>query len=377
MPSDSRSGIRPQSDRADFLDGLLLVAFLIALPFYVLPSGLPQPADIALLLLLGRLALRRERLASFPRPAIESGRALGLFVLYAWALSLAWTLRLGEPLMLAYPLFYTYNLAVFGGALLLFIRPGGGFLRLAMHATAVSLLLQVLLSPLSIDAIAIRQSLYLNNPNQLGYFALLAATLFVLGDRRRPVHTLYLIGVIAAASYLTALSLSKSALLALAMLILFTSLARPWILAAAAVAAALLWTLGPSDSLPTLILERILGMGGELDNSLAGRGYDRIGLHPGQLFLGAGEGAFWRFDSFLRGEIHSSFGTLLFSYGLAGLLLFLHFLYRLMRGASTGVWLLLMPVAFYGLTHQGLRFRLLWVTLALALAVRIPHEESR
>ena len=357
-------------DRGNLLDGFLLCVFMLALPFYSFANGMPQPADLAMLVLLGRLALVLSRKRELPVGLWEHGLPLALFVLYAWALTLVWTLRLGEARMLVYPLFYSYNLAVFGGSMLLFLRRGDGFLRMAMHAAAASLILQVLLSPLAFQADAIRQTRFLNGPNQLGYFALLAVTLFVLGDNRRRVHPAYLILVFAAASYLAVLSLSKSALLALAALVFITGLRRPWILAVAAVAGLAAFFLSDSQPLLVKVSERLFTIGVDFDDSLAGRGYDRLLHHPAHMFLGAGEGAFWRFESFIVGEVHSSFGTLIFAYGLPGLALFVFFLARVYQSAGWASFALTLPILFYGLTHQGLRFRLLWVLLAFLAAGR-------
>ncbi|MBC8366203.1 hypothetical protein H8E52_02215 [bacterium] len=355
-------------DRDDLLDGFLLVSFMLSLPFYTFASGMPQPADLAMLTLLGRLSISQARARRFPSGLREHGAPLALFVLYSWALTLVWTLRLGEVRMLVYPLFYSYNLAVFGGSLLLFLRRGDRFLRVAMHAAAATLILQVLLSPLAIQAEALRQSLFLNGPNQLGYFAILAGTIFVLGDARRPVHPAYLILVFATAAYLAALSLSKSSMLALAMLIVITGLRRPWLLAATGAAALAIFFLSDSQTLLGKVGERLFSIGSDFDDSLAGRGYDRLLCHPAQMFLGAGEGAFWRFESFIMGEVHSSFGTLLFAYGLPGLILFAIFLGRVYQSAGLTSFMLTLPILFYGLTHQGLRFRLLWVLLAFLAA---------
>jgi hypothetical protein len=109
---------------------------------------------------------------------------------------------------------------------------------------------------------------------------------------------------------------------------------------------------------------RLESVGKQEDDSLAGRGYDRIWNNPGYLLFGAAEGAYRRFDSVLSGEIHSSPATLFFSYGFVGGGIFVVFLTYILRGSERRSWLLLMPTLMYGLTHNGLRFSLLWVTLA-------------
>lgn len=66
--------------------------------------------------------------------------------------------------------------------------------------------------------------------------------------------------------------------------------------------------------------------------------------------------------------MHSTVGTVLFSYGVIGTFLFGIVLWRIYRRSGFANFLYLAPAFAYGLTHQGLRFSLLWVLFA-ALAV--------
>jgi hypothetical protein len=94
--------------------------------------------------------------------------------------------------------------------------------------------------------------------------------------------------------------------------------------------------------------------------------------HPAYWILGSGEGGYDRFaDTTVIGdhELHSSGGTLFFCYGIAGSLLFLGFLYQVIRVSAFRQLLLILPVCAYSLTHQGLRVTMLWVFLAMFLAL--------
>jgi len=364
--------------RAFRLVEALWVLFLLALPFYLLPSGSPQPADLPLmgLILLLAWGMARGQAIALPAAFSRSARALLLFVLYACGVGLVWTFLLGEPRLLVYPLFYVYNGLVFAAVLFTAARGGDRFLRLILHATAASLLLQLLLSPFLLVQDGFRYSLFFNNPNQLGYFALLGATVVLVGDRRLRLPWYYLAGTMVVAVLLAALSLSKSALLAMLLLLLLGLRLRPWVLGIILLAALFL-IFGPElHPIISNVETRLLGITRDLDDSLAGRGYARIVNYPRHLIFGAGEGAFHRFETLLSGEIHSSFGTLLFSYGIVGLALFAALLLAILQGSSWSRMALLLPVFFYGLTHQGLRFRLLWVLLAYFLATRPPERKE-
>ena len=69
-------------------------------------------------------------------------------------------------------------------------------------------------------------------------------------------------------------------------------------------------------------------------------------------------------------EIHSSAATVLFSYGVVGATLFIVFIVRLMRGASLRSAMMLLPPVIYTVAHQGLRFSMLWIVLAVFAIVK-------
>ena len=99
------------------------------------------------------------------------------------------------------------------------------------------------------------------------------------------------------------------------------------------------------------------------------RGYDRIRLHPNFILYGAGEGKYNRFLSHQKGELHSGFGTILFSYGAIGLMLFLFFFYKIMAFKFLYNALLLTPIILYNLAHQGFRNPLFWGVLAAVYVI--------
>jgi hypothetical protein len=69
-------------------------------------------------------------------------------------------------------------------------------------------------------------------------------------------------------------------------------------------------------------------------------------------------------------ELHSSMGTLFFCYGILGTILFCIFLWRTTSGSGLRAWIIVAGVFAYGMTHQGLRFRLVWVLLGMVVALR-------
>ena len=105
-----------------------------------------------------------------------------------------------------------------------------------------------------------------------------------------------------------------------------------------------------------------------------GRGYGRLFAFPEYVLLGAGEGEFNRFGIGHQLELHSAPATLIFSYGLPGVLLLGGWVFAIVRANSVQRLMLLAPAAIYLLTHQGLRFTMLWVVVALLAALPCPGD---
>ncbi len=105
------------------------------------------------------------------------------------------------------------------------------------------------------------------------------------------------------------------------------------------------------------------------------RGYDRISNHPEYLVFGAGEGGYNRFDTFIENhEIHSSFGTIVFCYGIPGTVLFLLFIYSLLKKLPWFYLVYSLPLFAYGVTHMGLRFTIFWVALMMFPIIRAERQ---
>jgi hypothetical protein len=322
-------------------------------------GGVPQLADyyfvVVVALVFGSIPFRILR---------SSAAALGAFacfVAYTALVNLAWGVQLENLSLLKNSLFYGYDFLLFLTCLALYSAFKERFLEVTVYAVGGSVVLQALLSPLAPRGVS-RQALFFNNENQLGYFCVLAATVFVLGARHFAIRLRYQVPVYAAVGYLALISQSRSAILALGVLTGLALLNRPVRLVlflGAAFVVYLLVTMAPP--LLSKSEERFV-VAGEYD-SAAARGYDRIVNYPEHLLFGAGEGAYERFRSDLyASELHSSYGTLLFCYGIVGAALFTAGLVCVCR-RDLRCALYLIPAFIHGFVHQGVRFAFFWAML--------------
>lgn len=360
----------------------LWAVYLVAQPFYVFSKGLPQPADALALAIFFSIFLRDGVVA----PArLGMSRSLVAFVGWVLLVSGFWIIALtlsrhsaGDGLRTwHYPLFHVFNCVFFVGLIGLYRRYGPRALTWTFWGTMISLGVQVA-AGLAIGANPHQRStLFFENPNQLGYYALLSATLVVLCGRFSKAPLVAIVAGLLAAAFLNSLALSKGAGIGVVMLIALLLLRRPLVVVVMGAALYAALHLGILETLTERISWRFDGFGVDSDDSLGGRGYDRILLFPQYIILGAGEGATSRFGLAMEGELHSTVGTLLFSYGIVGLVLFLRFLQKVVRGVPRFEMFALMPVALYGITHQGLRFRPFWVVLAVVAWIGLTEARRR
>jgi hypothetical protein len=189
-------------------------------------------------------------------------------------------------------------------------------------------------------------------------------------QRKQPISMVVAGSV--AGSYLALISASKAALGGIMLIALVGVVIRLRTIFVVAAIFAATYTI--AEPMRDAVDQTIARYESDTSNSFVEeRGYDRILKYPEYLLLGAGEGGYQRFrhDSALgTHEIHSSIGTLFFCYGAVGTLLFALFSLTVLRRSGLRMWLLVAPSFAYGMTHQGLRFTLFWVLLAIVVALR-------
>jgi hypothetical protein len=357
-----------------------LSAYFVTSIFYVFPSGNPQPADFLLLLtIIATLLIVWRQLPTESTLYI----AVALFVGWIVLVNAAWYFLDPDFLFLKKSSFYLYNSLVF-----LFVIAAGyhDWERLKVviwWSCVIALFAQLLYLEFVFHGLGKRATGTFNNPNQLGYWALLVMACLAVVKERTPLR-LWDILALGAGFYILMLSLSKAAsisgMLLVLLIIAFCRLQRvSGLVLGAGVALGLMFELASGGLVerfmsfePVANLEhRLSSIGSQEDDSLLGRGYIRLVQNPHYLAFGAGEGGFDRLtqEAEKQGkELHSTLGTVVMSYGLIGLGLFALLLFVIFARAPLASLAYLGPIMLYGITHMGLRFSLFWVFLGLVYA---------
>lgn len=326
--------------------------------FYVFPSGLPQPADIVAVWVIA-LSLRFRRL-HFLKGEIW----LVFFFLYALLVNCIWAINLSSFGLVMPNIYFLFNVLVY----LLFrslFWAESRYIFYAFNCVLAALILELLF--VFVGQSGFRSIGTFNNPNQLAYFSVCFTAMALFMCTRLGLGIKWIAVVLAIGWYLVLHSLSKAGIGAF---LIFSSmlLVRLGLLRSTLVVIFFSSILFIID-VPIMesAIYRMESIGQDDDDSLSGRGYDRIINEVQYIFFGAGEGEYARHQSVWGGEIHSTFGTLLFSYGVVGLIIFSIFIYKVVvkRIGFVDSLIFLGPIFAYSFTHNGLRFTPFWILLAL------------
>ena len=362
--------------------------YFVLTPFYLFPSGLPQLADFIMLLAVVWFVLGSKLRLRYPAQAKKFLVVGLLFVLYVVVANAVWTPILTLTAMLRVSLFYVYNLVVSVTVVLMYGKYGLKMYEVTYNAILISIFTQFVLFVVGGGFTGRRMIAFFNNPNQLGYYSLMIASLMIFLSTKIPVRIGPFFLGLGAGLMLVFASLSTTAVVAYIGLLFLFFLSRSddqrlkiAIIVIVVVVALLIsidykTTRIVADSkMVSGLLDRFSGAETKLDRMETERGYNRIAQYPEYWIFGAGEGALWRFDA--RHEFHSTLGNIQLSYGILGTFLFLSYMYQSMKNDGFNTWYTIIMIMVYGLTHNGIRNSLLWILLALMVcSVPTPYLEK-
>jgi hypothetical protein len=356
-------------------DRLLLTAAIALLPLYVFPSGNPQPSHLIFLLMSlvvwGRHGLPNESLLQL----------LAGLAVYSFAIELLAGAAAEDMRFLIKSAYLLFNLVLVAGVYKLVQQNGVKTLKTGMLIAVTFALVSLYLTGVNLGEIDDqgRDTATFNNPNQLGYFSVCILSLSYLLYIEKVLRFTSLLALVAASTFMAIASLSKAAIIANVVVLLFTLRPRDgrsitklsriiipivaFSLAVYAVVTGLLQDF--------VFFERITNMAGEDDSSLVSRGY--IAFLEGsamQIFFGLGSPEVYRITG---REVHSTFADVWNTYGVPGTVLILAIfvrwvstIYRNYGIISTTV--LVGPAILYGITHNGIRFSIFWLLVAGSMA---------
>lgn len=373
----------------NFKDKLIFLfysLYFILNPFYLWKSGLPQIADIMLLLLITVYLISNKFKISFHRKNLRFLIVSLSFVLWIAIVNLIWTLRIQTTNSFIIPtLFYIYNFIVITIVVALYDQYNKKIIDITYKAVLVSVIIQMILFIMGGGFSGGRMTASFNNPNQLGYYSLLVLSFLLFISYKLKIRMKWFVLGVLSSMILVFASLSKAAIVSFIGLLFSYFISNKQnkkfkinLIITIVIIFLLVSVIDyhtnviKDNLLINSVQTRIQGIGSDSDDSLEGRGYDRIFEYPEYWIFGAGEGEYSRFEN-QRMEFHSTLGNIQVSYGLVGSLIFISTMLVALRNNRYENWYILIFLMAYGLTHNGIRNSLLWILLALIGAVDKKH----
>jgi O-Antigen ligase len=339
--------------------------------FYIFNEGVAQPADI-MLAALALLIASPTLVLSF----LKKQKALLLLLIWIAIVNFTWALITNKTNMAIPVSYYVFNVIVVITAYAVRSRSPLLFDKYMIIALRLSIIVQfifVLIDP------NFRPLGTFQNPNQLAYWGIVVLSIYLVIRRNESYWSDMPFLIIVTYCVVASLSRAGAAAAILMLAAWFWLILRTQFRRLVGVVFGFMLVIGAYQ---TGYIDRFLEQsttaedferrqGGNASSLAEERNYDRITEFYQYTILGAGEGfnARWEPSTIVAIEIHSSFGTMLFSYGIVGLLLFCAFLYRVMRALPLSLGLYLLPSLVYGITHQGLRFSFFWVLIGIMIAL--------
>lgn len=361
------------------------MAYLVSFPFYFFESGSPQVSTFIIAAQLLYFFVYEEKLKSgsyfqkVNRVAFFLAMwVIALNVFYHYYLTFFDGYEKFEFLMSAS--YFLLNWWILLLPMILYQKYGQYFLQVTFIGLFLGIVFPIVFHLLGFSPpVKDRVVLFFKNPNQLGYYCLLALTMIlIIRDQVSGVKPYYFLIASLGCLYMAFVSISFAAIGSVVLLFMVDFLSRSknrvrniasMGILGLAIFSIISSTQSGQDAIRVFTVRQeskeATERGGE-KTEYQKRNYDRIENHPEYLALGAGEGAYERFVSFDSGnEIHSTFGTIAFCYGMPGLILFIFLIYMAMKYLKPLHRFYAMPILIYGITHNGVRFSMFWVTLAI------------
>ena len=304
-----------------------------------------------------------------------------IFAVYAMAIEVIYGVFNSSIDDLIHPIFLFYNIFLIAAVYSVVIRCGISAVRIGLFFAVAIALSSIFLIGVSLTELGDegRPIGTFNNPNQLGYFSVCVLTLTYLLYHLKHLKYWNAIILFFSSLLLSILSLSKAAMISNFLVILFVMIPagrKKSIIFLLVIIPFVLYFMfnfldnGLFDGF--LFIDRLAGMMDESDSSFAERGYFAfLNGNPMQIFFGMGNA---NIEKIVTHEVHSTLGSVINSYGIIGLILFMGVLYNWWRalflafGLFSSI-LLFTPAMMYGISHNGIRFTIFWLFVASSYAL--------
>lgn len=380
----------------------LIYMYLLLRPYYFFSSGSLQISDFALILAFFVFLLQSASNKKIIINNIQKNREFLIFTLLVIIINGIYYIIYGDFTFIKSSLFFIFNFIV----IILFsnLIEDSNFLVKMSKIMKLNLLIQLLICITKIGRIygGVRYMGTFNDPNQFAYFVLTTYSIFFLLNYKEKNMNLLLYLLITV--FLIIQSGSTGMLLGVGVFVIFEIIAilkniprffkkyLQYIIGCAYIILLLFsiyeLVIFANPSVKNDVKNRLsnINIVTRLNNKLVKanksqgnlwqeRGYDRIYYYPKYLIFGFGEGNYSRLSlTYHHGELHATFPSILFCYGIIPFLILIKWIYKKMKKIPLGILVIYIALFAESFTLQNERQSLFWIIVLLASLFRKEGE---
>ena len=370
---------------------LIFIGMCSLLPVYIFPAGGFNAADGPMLLIMGYILLTHRK----SEILMQTDTLITLITFLFWAV---WVNMI--TFLVSSPILCVIASVQMGYIVLLFITLIIFFFRALSDRSAIkyiywgillSAIIPLVMSGLS-SGFKARQGLSFPNPNQLAYFAqIIIAAVLILNHFSKPYFPdlkndklirATTIVILSLGHYYMLLSASRAGLAGVACLDLLALWKKKKLFLVAFISFTMF-----AFAMSYVSTDKIAGMkiykrmmAGAYYTGLTERTEDRFNFEDLSLIFGGGKGNRSLDEKKVREfkEVHNTFGDVVYSYGMIGGVIFSLFIFFYLRTCTQlkfNVFVLLSFLPLH-LTHNMIRFRLMWILYALVYSTCLLSRYS-
>lgn len=329
--------------------------------FYVFPSGIPQISHllIALFSVIALLSVYNRKVE------ISYNIKRLLFILIAYFVYIAlvnlyYTIKYSSSEFIVDIVYMGFNLMVFSSVILILEN-------IKIRDSALKGVLFSIITLLTLCIIGVgrfnygsRFNAFFNDPNQMAYWSICVCVIALCLLRNNVLKIIIAVLCTVIIFY----TQSRSGLIGVSILLIaaLSTLKKRWFITTVAIiGVCAITSVSVVDNIDSDFSNRVRTT--DINSQAETRGYNRIFKYQDSLIIGYGKGLENRFNT--HNEIHSSWMSILFYYGVVGALIFSLFIFLILKNASFFHVMLISSPLMYGLSTYGLRTPIFWIMLAI------------
>lgn len=377
---------------------LLVYIYLLLKPFYIFPSGSIQISDLFIIMAYFILVLITLKKESIKKYINYKTYLLSVFVFSIVGISVIYSVMYFRYDFLLSASFYIFDFM--GVYVLYYCIKEKEFVRNIRNICRINILFQVIFYLVGLGTWygTVRYMGTFNDPNQFAFFVFSSLTVvYVIEDNLKLKKSIisYIISI-----FLIVESGSTGMLLGTMVFVLgvvtyriikidMKKYIKPMLATVSLIFVGIaiiiltfnniseyIYNFTKDNIIINRVREKLSRANNASGNLLQERGYDKIIKYPYKMILGAGHGYNERYKTYHKGEIHATFPSILFYYGIVPFIILILWIWKNIKYVPKNIMIVYFSLLVESMTLLNQRQILFWVLIMLGSLYKTGEKEN-